>query len=72
MLIYGKEIRAELKNQLIRRIGTTNMAMVVVQVGEQPDSEAYINGIKKFGSELSVDVSVIKFPDDISEELPFN
>ena len=69
MLIYGKEIRAELKNQLIRRIGTTNMAMAVVQVGEQPDSEAYINGIKKFGSELSVDVSVIKFPDDISEEL---
>jgi methylenetetrahydrofolate dehydrogenase (NADP+)/methenyltetrahydrofolate cyclohydrolase len=69
MLIYGKDIRADLKDQLIRRIGSKSMAMAVVQVGEQPDSEAYINGIRKFGHELGVEVSVIKFPGNISEDL---
>lgn len=69
MLIYGKDIRAELKEQLIRHINSSSMAMAVVQVGEQPDSEAYINGIKKFGSEIGVEVSVIKFPDHIAEKL---
>ncbi|NLV20993.1 MAG: bifunctional 5,10-methylenetetrahydrofolate dehydrogenase/5,10-methenyltetrahydrofolate cyclohydrolase [Syntrophomonadaceae bacterium] len=68
MLIYGKEIRAQLKERLIRRIGSKSMAMAVVQVGEQPDSEAYINGIKKFGAELGVTVAVIKFPEEITEE----
>lgn len=69
MLIYGKDIRAKLKEQLIQRINAKSMAMAVVQVGEQPDSEAYINGIKKFGNELGAEVSVIKFPDNIAEEL---
>ncbi len=67
MLIYGKQIRAQLKEQLTQRIGTRKIAMAVVQVGEQPDSQAYINGIKKFGAELGVTVDVIKFPEEISE-----
>lgn len=69
MLIYGKDIRAKMKEQLNRRIHGKSMAMAVVQVGEQPDSEAYINGIKKFGSELGVEVAIIKFPDNIAEAL---
>ncbi|HPF20985.1 MAG TPA: bifunctional 5,10-methylenetetrahydrofolate dehydrogenase/5,10-methenyltetrahydrofolate cyclohydrolase [Syntrophomonas sp.] len=68
MLIYGHEIRAQLKQQLINRIGSRKIAMAVVQVGEQPDADAYINGIKRFGNELGVDVAVIKFSEDISEE----
>lgn len=67
MLIYGKEIRAQLKEGLIRRIAGNRIAMAVVQVGEQPDSEAYINGIKRFGAELGVKVSVIKLPEEISQ-----
>lgn len=67
MLIYGKEIRVKLKEQLMGRIGARKVAMAVVQVGEQPDSQAYINGIKKFGAELGITVAVIKFPEEISE-----
>ncbi|HWQ76416.1 MAG TPA: bifunctional 5,10-methylenetetrahydrofolate dehydrogenase/5,10-methenyltetrahydrofolate cyclohydrolase [Syntrophomonas sp.] len=67
MLIYGKDIRTDLKNQLIKRCRLHPMAMAVVQIGEQPDAEAYINGIKKFGGELGVKVSVLKFPEAITE-----
>jgi len=67
MLIYGKEIREKLKGQVIQRSRSESMTLAVVQVGNQPDSAAYINGIKKFGVEVGIEVSILQYPEDISE-----
>jgi len=67
MLIYGKEIREALKNQVIQRAQSKSLGLAVIQVGDQAASAAYINGIKKFGNEVGIPVTVFHFPDDFSE-----
>ena len=67
MLIYGKEIRETLKNQVKQRAQSKSLGLAVVQVGDQAASAAYINGIKKFGNEVGIPVTVFHFADDFSE-----
>jgi len=67
MLVYGKEIREEIKEKVKQAAQTRRLSMAVVQVGDEAASGAYINGIKNFGRDIGVPVTVIHFPDTISE-----
>ena len=67
MLIYGKEIREKIKEDISKRAQQIHMSMAIVRVGEDPSSEAYIKGIVKFGEDAGVKVDIIRIPGDASE-----
>lgn len=67
MLIYGKETREEIKQQVKLAAQNMPLAMAVVQVGNEAASGAYINGIKNFGRDVGIPVTVINLAADISE-----
>ena len=49
MLIYGKEIREKIKEDVARSAKKIPMSMVVVRIGDDKSSQAYVNGIKNLG-----------------------
>lgn len=67
MLIYGKEIREEIKQEVKQAAEKTALGMAVVQVGDEAASGAYINGIRNFGRDVGIPVTVVGLPADISE-----
>ncbi len=67
MLIYGKEIREKLKEELKATAVKDKMNMTIIQVGDEGPSAAYINGIKNFARDIGVKVTILNFSDDIEE-----
>lgn len=68
MLIYGKEIREKIKEEVALTAKKIPMSMVVVRIGDDKSSLAYVNGIKKFGDETGVKVEIASFSAGISLE----
>lgn len=68
MLIYGKEIRGKIKEEVTRAARENPMSMVVIRIGEDKSSLAYIKGIKKFGDETGVSVKIASLSAGISQE----
>ncbi len=68
MLIYGKEIREKIKEEVARTAKKIPMSMVVVRIGDDKSSQAYVNGIKKFGDETGVKVEIASLSAGISLE----
>jgi methylenetetrahydrofolate dehydrogenase (NADP+)/methenyltetrahydrofolate cyclohydrolase len=67
MLIYGKEIRETVKEELKRAAEVSKMSMTIIQVGEEGPSAAYINGIRNFARDVGIEVTVLNFASEISE-----
>ena len=67
MLIYGKEIRENVKEELKLAAKQHRMAMAIVQVGDEGPSAAYINGIRSFARDVGIEVTIINFAEDISQ-----
>ncbi len=68
MLIYGKEIREEIKRDVAQAAQQNHMSMVVIRVGDDKSSLSYVNGIKKFGDETGVKVEIANLSAGISPE----
>lgn len=68
MLIYGKEIREKIKEDVTRAAQQIHMSMVVIRVGDDKSSLAYVNGIKKFGDEAGVKVEITSLSAGVSQE----
>lgn len=68
MLIYGREIRDKIKAQVTETASKKDMTLAIIQVGEAPDSEAYIRSLHKFGGETNIGVEILKYPEDSTEE----
>lgn len=68
MLIYGKAIREKIKEEVARTAKNIPMSMVVIQIGDDKSSQAYVNGIKKFGDETGVKVEIASLSVGISQE----
>jgi len=67
MLIYGKEIRESIKEQLKLTAPKYGVAMAIIQVGDEGPSAAYINGIKNFARDVGIEVTIMNFAEDISQ-----
>lgn len=68
MLIYGREIRDKLKKHIQEQAASMEMNLVVLQVGDDPASMAYVNGIRRFGSETGIGVDIVNLPAGTEEE----
>ncbi|MDD3268291.1 MAG: bifunctional 5,10-methylenetetrahydrofolate dehydrogenase/5,10-methenyltetrahydrofolate cyclohydrolase [Syntrophomonadaceae bacterium] len=67
MLIYGKEIRDRLKEEIRQEAMKNTMSMVIVRVGDDPSSLSYVRGISKFAEETGVKAEILNLPEDASE-----
>lgn len=68
MLIYGKEVRNSIKAKIKRYATLNKMHMVILQIGEDPASQMYVNGICKFAEETGVDADILKLSAGNSQE----
>lgn len=59
MLVYGKELREEIKARIKRQAAQTPMQMAVVKIGADKASQSYVNGLIKFGEEVGIPLEVI-------------
>src|SRR3984885_6869247 len=69
LILDGKKARADLKNALIEKVKglLVQPHLVIVQVGERGDSDAYINAKRKFAVEIGVRETHIKLAETVSE-----
>lgn len=68
MLIYGKEVRDAIKAEIKKYAAVNRMHMVILQIGEDPASQMYVNGICKFADETGVDADILKLSAGNSQE----
>ena len=69
-ILYGAPVREAIKIELIERVNRLGkeLTLVVVQVGDRPDSNLYIKNKIKFGEEIGAEVVLNKFSEDISQK----
>lgn len=74
VLIDGKKIQTEIKEELRGKIATLDkpLTLAIVQIGELEESNRYIKHKKKFAEELGVNVVHEQFPNDVTEEVLIN
>lgn len=68
MIIDGKKMAGEIKEQLADQFFGQSVVLAVVLVGEDPASIKFVERKKKFGEEIGVEVRVLEYENDISEE----
>jgi len=68
LLIYGKEIRERIKADIKRQVELTPMSMAIIQAGTNEASCLYVRSIEKFGRDVGIEVKVLQFPENTSEE----
>ena len=73
-LLRGKEIAAGIREGIKRSIDELRAKypsfrpqLTIVQVGDQSDSNVYINMKKKAGAEIGIDVQHVKLGEDATE-----
>lgn len=71
IIIDGKKIREKIKTEIKSRVAKLDFRpeLVVIQVGDRPESSLYIKNKIKFGADIGIDVRHIKLSEDISEEV---
>ena len=74
MILSGIAARDELKNALAAKIRRllekqgVSLALAIIQIGERPDSTAYINAKKRFADGVGVAVRLVRFKEDVKQE----
>jgi methylenetetrahydrofolate dehydrogenase (NADP+)/methenyltetrahydrofolate cyclohydrolase len=74
-ILSGLIVHDELKKSLAAKIkalqekrGGSPLTLAIIQVGNRADSTAYINGKKKFATEIGVIVKLVNFQENVSQE----
>lgn len=68
MIIDGKKMAAEIREELAENFSGRPVVLAVVLVGEDPASIKFVERKKKFGEEIGVDVRVFEYAEDVTEE----
>ena len=74
MIIDGKKIAAELREELKKKISelkstyNTIPGLTVILVGEDPASKIYVKNKEKFAKEIGMNSEVIRYPADLKEK----
>ena len=78
MIIDGKKIAAELREQLKKKVAelksTYNAVpgLTVILIGEDPPSKIYVRNKEKAAIEVGINSNVIKYPENVEEKIVLN
>lgn len=67
MLLYGKDIRDEIKGRVSQLAKADKMCLAVLRVGEDPASESYLRGMRRFADETGVHLEVIHLAESVNK-----
>src|SRR3989344_5937680 len=69
-ILDGKIIRDNIAGELESRIKSlgSRPRLVIIQVGDNPESNTYIAQKIKFGEKIGANVKLVKLPEDVSEK----
>ena len=74
MIIDGKKIAAELREELKKKVAELKSTysdvpgLTVILVGEDAPSKIYVKNKEKFAKEVGMNSQVIRYPEDIKEK----
>jgi len=74
IILSGKVARDELKRSLVAKIRALQekqgspLCLAIIQVGDRPDSTAYIDAKKRFAAEIGVTVRLVHFQESVKQE----
>lgn len=70
ILLSGKIIKEKIKDELRQKVASFRVppTLAIIQVGDRPESNIYINQKQKFGEAIGVNVLKISFPENVSQE----
>lgn len=68
MLIYGKDVREELKQRVMGTAAQIPMNMAIIQVGDDMSSASYVRSIQRFAAEAGINADIIALAGDASEQ----
>ena len=75
MVIDGKKVAAELREELKKKITNLKSAfktvpgLTVILVGEDPASKIYVKNKEKFAKEIGINSEVIRYPENVEEKI---
>ena len=78
MIIDGKKIAAELREELkkkvadLKSIHNTVPGLTVILVGEDTPSKIYVKNKEKFAKEVGMNSEVIRYPENVEEKVVLN
>jgi len=78
MIIDGKKIAAELREQLKKKVAELKSTynalpgLTVILIGEDPPSKIYVKNKEKFAKEVGMNSEVIRYPENIEENVVLN
>lgn len=59
MLVYGKELREEMKKCIKQQAMQLPLQMAILKIGNDKASQSYVNGLVNFGKEVGIPVKTI-------------
>lgn len=70
ILLSGKIIKEKIKAELASSISSMRVppTLAIIQVGNNPESDIYINQKEKFGSAIGTEVKRISFPENVTDK----
>lgn len=68
MIIYGKEIREQLKTEITNTAKSMPLVMAIIEVGDDMSSASYVKGIQRFAAETGINTELITLPGDFTEQ----
>ena len=74
MIIDGKKIAAELREELKKKIIEFKATyksvpgLTVILIGEDPASKIYVKNKEKYAKDIGINSEVIKYPDSVDEK----
>jgi len=70
IILDGKKIRDEAISGLIKKVASFShtLTLAIIQVGDRPDSNSYINSKKSFATKIGVNVKHVQAPANITQE----
>ena len=69
LILDGRKTRHELMPDLVARVKQLSHVptLAIIQVGERPDSTAFIDAKKRFAAKIGVNVEHVKLPESVTE-----
>lgn len=68
MVVDGRKISKDIKQELKEKLGSRNLVLAVVWVGDDPATAKFVELKRKFGEAVGVEVRVMEYDSGISED----
>lgn len=69
-ILFGKPIRDSLETKYTKEIAnfSEKLKLSIIQIGDDPASNKYINSKVNFGKKIGIDVEILKYSSNVSEK----